>query len=98
MARKTTHAPPQSRTETREISRRLKATSRNGPRLARKRTTTDGLAKARTPQSCEELVGSQLSNIPGIDAVFIYADDDGLVHVYSVVLDYSFDLYKRLLN
>ena len=85
-----------SRAETGESSRRVKASSRNGRETARKRTSVNSLAEAKTPQSYEGLVASQLSNIPGIDAVFIYGNDDGLVHVYSVVPEFSFGLYKRL--
>ena len=96
MARRTTHRPLRIPAETGKGSRRVKATLGNGLEMARKRTSANSFAEAKKSQSCEGLVASQLSNIPGIDAVFIYADDDGAVHVYSVVPEFSFGLYKRL--
>ena len=64
--------------------------------MAKELSAADGLAVARGTDSYEGLVARQLSNIPSIEAVFVYEDDDGLVHVYSVVPDFSFDLYKKL--
>ena len=66
--------------------------------MAKGMTAVDGLAERKAPPSCNGVVGSQLSKIPGVDAVFVYVDDDGLVHVYSVVPEFSFVLYKRLVK
>ena len=66
--------------------------------MAKGMTAVDGLAERKVPPSCNGVVGSQLSKIPGVDAVFVYVDDDGLVHVYSVVPEFSFGLYKRLVK
>jgi hypothetical protein len=63
----------------------------NGRAAARKGTAIDG----SEPSSYEGLVAHQLSNVPDIDAVYVW-DDDGFVHVYSVVSDFSYALYKKL--
>jgi hypothetical protein len=52
----------------------------------------------KTLQSCSGQVISQLSTISGIEALFLHIDYDGVVHVYSVVADYSFGLYRELLK
>jgi len=66
--------------------------------MPRKPTSANGLKKRQGFKSYQELLAAQISSIPGVDAVFIYADNEGPVHVYSVVEDYSVDIYKQLLN
>jgi hypothetical protein len=63
--------------------------------MSKKQAAAEGLAIAKLPQSYKGFLARQLSNIPSIDAVFIYLDEE-LVHVYSVVPDFSFDLYPKL--
>src|SRR6266550_2969148 len=95
MEKKTTPGPLRSPAETAKTSRSVRV-SRNGRKSARKGIATDGLALASPPGSYEALIARQFSSIPNIDAVFVYEADDGLVHVYSIVPDFSFELYKKL--
>jgi len=50
------------------------------------------------PPSHEQVLFRRLSRIDELDAAFISSDDDGMIHVYSVVPDYSDSLYSKLLK
>lgn len=58
----------------------------------------DGLANQFSSQGIQRLVASQLSKVVAIEAVFVLVDEDKKIHVYSVVPDFSFGLYKRLVK
>lgn len=66
--------------------------------MPRKLTSPNGLQERKSFRFYQELLATRLSSIPGVDAAFVYADDEGPVHVYSVVADYSVGIYKKLLN
>jgi len=44
----------------------------------------------------EDSVRRHLSQAQGVDAVFIWLDDAGVVHVYSVARDYRDEVYRSL--
>ena len=46
----------------------------------------------------QDSVTRHLSKVPDIDAIYILSDDEGVVHVYSVVGEYSSSAYERLLK
>src|SRR2546425_8467903 len=96
MTRTASRVTRRKRIETEKRASRVKANSHH--KMPRKPTSPNGLKKRQGFKSYQELLAAQISSIPGVDAVFIYADNDGPVHVYSVVEDYSVEIYKKLLN
>jgi hypothetical protein len=90
-------APRRNRAEAEKGTSPVKAVSKNSHhKMPRKPTSTNDLTERNGFEFCKDLLARQLSSVPGIDAVFIYEDNEGLVHVYSLVPDFSFDLYKQL--
>jgi hypothetical protein len=98
MTRNIARLAGQNRARSEKAVRRAKGRANHRREMPMKSISANSLTERKVCPSYEGLVAYQLSSIPGIDAVFVYADDDGLVHVYSVVPEFSFGLYKRLLN
>jgi hypothetical protein len=77
----------------------MKAVSKNSHHtMPSKPISANGLKERKGFRFYKKLLATRLSSIPGIDAAFVYTDDEGPVHVYSVVADFSVGIYKKLLS
>lgn len=45
-----------------------------------------------------QFIGRRLSSVKEVDAIFIAANEERVVHVYSVVRDFHADVYDELLK
>jgi hypothetical protein len=49
-------------------------------------------------RSCESAIRRRLASVRAVDAVYVSQDEDGRVHVYSVVSEYGEAAYRKLLK
>jgi hypothetical protein len=80
------------KSQLKSVSKDAKAHSSNGAR------TAIHVPHKATLLPYGRAICRHFSRVREVDAVFVSLDDDGLVHVYSVVPEYRNNLYGKLLK
>src|SRR5438270_756840 len=78
----------------------MEAQMQEKTQVKRRRTVGSGtsLKEPAASQPHEHALCRRLSRVEAVHAVYLATDDEGTIHVYSVVPDYCSDLYDKLLK